>query len=40
MFACLHRALEDKTAGSLNSDLGAESCSARQDHLSGFTKIS
>ena len=40
MFACLHRALEDKTAGSLNSDLGAESCSVRQDHFSGFTKIS
>ena len=40
MFACLHRALEDNTVGSVNADLGAESCSERQDRLSGLTKIS
>ena len=27
MFACLHRALEDKTVGSVNADIGAEACS-------------
>ena len=27
MFECLHRALEYKTVGSVNSDIGAEFCS-------------
>ena len=37
MFACLHRALEDKTVGSVNADIGAESCSVGQDHFSSFS---
>ena len=40
MFARLHRALEDKTVGSVNADIGAESCAVGQDHLSSFTEIS
>ena len=40
MFACLHRALEDKTVGSVNADIGAESYAVGQDHLSSFTEIS
>ena len=40
MFAHLHRALEDKFVGSVNADIGAESCAVRQDHLSSFTEIS
>ena len=27
LFACLHRALEDKTVSSVNADIGAEACS-------------
>ena len=37
MFACLHRTLEDKTVGLVNADIGAESCSVGQDHLSSFS---
>ena len=37
MFECLHRVLEDKTVGSVNTDIGAESCSVGQDHLSSFS---
>ena len=37
MFECLHRALEDKTVSSVNADIGAESCSVGQDHLSSFS---
>ena len=40
MFGRLHRALEDKTVGSVNADIGAESCAVGQDHLSSFTEIS
>ena len=40
MFACLHRALEDKTVGSVNADIGAESSSVGQDHLSSFREMS
>ena len=39
-FACLHRALEDKTVSSVKTDLGAEACSVWQDHLSSFRKCS
>ena len=39
MFARFHRALEDKTVGSVNADIGAESCAVGQDHLSSFTEI-
>ena len=38
-FACLHRALEDKTVSSVNADLGAEACSVWQDHLSSFREM-
>ena len=37
MFECLHRAKEDKTVSSVNADIGAESCSVGQDHLSSFS---
>ena len=37
---CLHRALEDKTVGSVNADIGVESCAVGQDHLSSFTGMS
>ena len=40
MFGRLHRALEDKTVGSVNADIGAEYCAVGQDHLSSFTEIS
>ena len=40
MFGRLHHALEDKTVGSVNADIGAESCAVGQDHLSSFTEIS
>ena len=40
MFARLHRALEDKTVGSVNADIGAEACSVEQDHLSSFREMS
>ena len=39
LFACLHRALENKTVGSVNADIGAESCSVWQDHLSSFREM-
>ena len=35
----LHRALEDKTVSSVNTDLGAEACSVLQDHLSSFREM-
>ena len=38
-FACLHRALEDKTVSSVNADIGAEACSVWQDHLSSFREM-
>ena len=40
LFACLHRALEDKTVSSVNADIGAEACSVGQDHLSSFREMS
>ena len=40
MFACLHRTLEDKTVGLVNADIGADSCSVVQDHLSSFREMS
>ena len=40
MFVCLHRTLEDKAVGSVNADIGAESCTVGQDHLNSFTEIS
>ena len=39
MFACLNHALEDLTVGSVNADIGAESCSVGQEHLSSFLEI-
>ena len=39
LFACLHRALEDKTVSSVNADIGAEACSVLQDHLSSFREL-
>ena len=39
MFECLHRALEDKTVSSVNADIGAESCSVGQDHLSSLGEM-
>ena len=40
MFAYLHRALKDRSVGSVNADIGAESFAVGQDHLSSFTEIS
>ena len=35
MFACLNHALEDLTVGSVNADIGAESCSQANPAASG-----
>ena len=40
MFGRLHRALEDKTVGSISADIGAGSYAVGQDHLSSFTGMS
>ena len=39
VMTCLHRAKEDKTVSSVNADIGAESCSVGQDHLSSFREM-
>ena len=40
MFVCLNHALEDLTVGSVNADIGAESCSVGQANLSSFREMS
>ena len=40
LVVCLHRTLEDKTAGPVNADIGAGASSVGQDHLSSFREMS